>query len=176
MVPVSGHAFTTAGQPLTTFYENAGTTEFNWNQTSPDKTRMGILRSSTGSILNNKVIKRASFKMRRIGSKPSTTVYCRIYHNTADGSRTGSLVRTLGSKPFDDIPTTATRVEFEDLANTYQMTTDDAIVIESTVDSTNTLVMYHSTDAVDGSNTQRISYDNQWKWISEEDADAKLEG
>lgn len=177
MVPVSGHQLTTAGPILTPFYDNPGTTESNWASFSPDKTRMGIVRTATGSILNGKVIKRASWKMRRIGTSTST-VFCRIYKDTDDAGGDNGVGATIGSVLFNDIPTTATRVAFENLSNTYALTTDDAIVVEwtGTQSASVTLVMYRSGDDVDGSNTQRITYDGEWRWLDTEDADAKLEG
>jgi hypothetical protein len=179
MVPVSGHRFTTAGPALTTFFDNVGTTEANWASFNPDKTRMGILRQATGSVLNGVVIKRASFKMRRIGTS-ATTVFCRIFENTADAGGDAGTAAEIGSIAFNDIPDTAggTRVIFENLSNSYAMTTDDAIAIEwtGTQSASVTLVMYFSPDNTDGEDTCRLSYDGEWAWLLDEDADAKLEG
>lgn len=172
--------FTTQPQPLSLFYDNPGTNEKAWNSFDPDITRDGELRQHSASSLNGKVIKRASFKMRRIGTAAAgSTITCRIRTGIADNSSQGVAGVVINTMLFNDVPTTAggTRMTFENLSNSYEMNVDDWIGIEWP-DSTAsvTLVTYHSSDQVDGTDTQTADYDTEWDWIASADIDAKLEG
>lgn len=174
---VSGHSFTTESLPLTPFYENTGSTEHPWNNFNPDVQRVGVLREASQSILNGKVIKRASFKLKRTGSS-SSNISLKIWVDTAEGNGQASII-TLTTKPFNDVPTgSPQRVVFDCPNNTHAMSTDDIIGIEWTNSSPSvTLSDYYSGDQTDGSFTQYANHNgNNWNWFSSRDLDAKLEG
>lgn len=182
MVPVSGHQLTTAGVILTTFYDIAGTTERRFNDVSPVLFRVGVMRAASNSNLNAKVIKRASFKLKRTGTS-NTTVFCRTIIAADEGGGDGGIAETIGSIAFNDIPTTATRVTFENLSATRALAgstnANDCVVIEwNGATASADLTMYYDTNAFEGSDTHQVQQPtgNSWAYFEDRDTDCKLEG
>lgn len=183
MVPVSGHQLTTAGAVLTSFYDIAGATERRWNNVSPVLFRVGVMRAASGSNLNNRVIKRASFKLKRTGTS-STTVFCRTIEAADEGGGDGGIAETIGSIAFNDIPTTATRITFENLSTSHALqgstNANDCVVIEwnGAVAGGADLTMYYDTNAFEGSDTHHVQLatGSTWNYFEDRDTDAKLEG
>lgn len=184
MVPVSGHQLVTAGPILTTFYDFVGTTERPFGTVSPALVRVGEKRDATGSDMNGRVIKRASFALKRTGS-PGGTVRCRVRQNAPPnnaGSPTPDAVVVLFDTIYTtntDITTTKQRYIFEKLDNTYAMTTNDIITVEidgATQNGSNYISAYYDDgNPYDGIDSFYQSYDDNWSAFTDRDIDAKFE-
>ena len=89
---------------------------------------------------------------------------------------TTGLGAVIGTAAFNSISTTAARVVFENLSQSYALTTDDWIGVRFSGSNASTcLTVYTSADNVDGSDTQYSQYDTNWANDDTKDLDAKLE-
>ena len=184
MVPVSGHQLTTAGPPLTTFYDFVGNTERPFGTVSPVIVRVGEKRDATGSDMNGRQIKRASFALKRTGN-PGGTVFCRIRQNAPPdnaGSPTPDAIVVTFDTSYNvnsQITTSKQRYVFEKLDNTYGLTTNDIITVEivgATQNGSNYISAYYDDgNPYDGTDSFYQSYDDGWSAFTSRDIDAKFE-
>ena len=113
--------------------------------------------------------------MARVGTR-TATIECVIIKDIDPGGGDNGLAVVIGTAAFNSISTTAARVVFQNLNNTYAMSTDDWIGIRCSGSTASAdLVMYYSADNVDGTLTQYASYDTDWSDFPDRDVDAKLE-
>ena len=129
---------------------------------------------------NGKICKRALFALRRVGN-PGGTVFARVRRDTEGADTIQFTFDTSGvgtGISANTISTTKTRYTFEKLNNTYALTTNDAITIEITGASqngSNYISVYYAGDVFDGTNTQYLSYDNNYSFFGDRDIDGRFE-
>jgi hypothetical protein len=154
MVPKSW-TFTTADPPLNNVYSVAD----NANKAfSTSLSRAGIFRNTSASALDDLVILKGAFSLLRTGN-PTGNVQVVIRKGSND-----SIAATLGTMAASSVSTSKTQYSFVNLNNTYHLTTDDKILVESTGSSAGNAITfyYRSTNSFDLGNTDYVEYDGTY--------------